>query len=109
MSIVSHGIIRTAERLDRRYRKHTLILETEFETDEGVVRLIDFMPLLGQRSHLVRMVRGDRGSVGMRMNLFLRFDYGCSVPWVTRLFALGWADKRFWFDPQGELKASWRD
>jgi GH15 family glucan-1,4-alpha-glucosidase len=73
------------KRLDRRYRKHTLILETEFETDDGVVTLIDFMPLLRNRSHVVRIVRGDRGRVRMRMSLSLRFDYGSSVPWVTRM------------------------
>jgi GH15 family glucan-1,4-alpha-glucosidase len=73
------------KRLDRRYRKHTLILETEFETDDGVVTLIDFMPLPSNRSHVVRIVRGDRGRVRMRMSLSLRFDYGSSVPWVTRM------------------------
>jgi GH15 family glucan-1,4-alpha-glucosidase len=71
-------------RQERRYREHTLILETEFETEEGVVTLVDFMPMLEKHSHLVRMVRGDRGSVAMKMDLSMRFDYGRSVPWVTR-------------------------
>lgn len=78
--IAADGAVR---RLARRYREHTLILETEIETDQGIVTLIDFMPMLTQGSHLVRMVRGDRGSVAMKMSLFLRFDYGRSVPWVT--------------------------
>jgi GH15 family glucan-1,4-alpha-glucosidase len=73
------------KRVDRRYRKHTLILETEFETEEGVGTLIDFMPLPGEDTHMVRIVRGLRGKVRMQMNLSLRFDYGRSVPWVTRM------------------------
>ena len=69
----------------RAYRKETLILETEFETAEGAVRLIDFMPVRNGASDLVRIVEGVRGRVPMAMELILRFDYGASVPWVTRL------------------------
>jgi GH15 family glucan-1,4-alpha-glucosidase len=69
----------------RAYRKETLILETEFETAEGAVRLIDFMPVRNGASDLVRIVEGVRGRVPMAMALVLRFDYGASVPWVTRL------------------------
>ena len=72
------------KKIDRRYRRHTLILETEFETNEGRVTLIDFMPVLGKSSHMVRLVRGDSGRVPMLMTLCLRFDYGRSVPWTTR-------------------------
>ncbi|WP_119462442.1 glycoside hydrolase family 15 protein [Rhodospirillaceae bacterium SYSU D60014] len=72
-------------RTTRRYRDGTLILETEFETDEGAVTLIDFMPLRGVASDLVRMVVGRRGQVSMRMELVARFDYGALVPWVSRL------------------------
>ena len=68
----------------RRYRPETLILETEFETGEGAVTLIDFMPVRDSKADLVRMVRGRRGRVDMEMELILRFDYGASVPWVTR-------------------------
>ena len=68
----------------RRYRPDTLILETEFETDTGVATLIDFMPVSDGRSDLVRTVVGKRGRVAMEMELILRFDYGASVPWVTR-------------------------
>jgi GH15 family glucan-1,4-alpha-glucosidase len=71
-------------RATRRYRPDTLILETEFETDDGVVALIDFMPLRGHASDLVRLVEGRRGRVPMAMELVLRFDYGAVVPWVTR-------------------------
>ncbi len=67
----------------RAYREHTLILETTFELADGAVRLIDFMPVRGQNSHVVRIVEGICGSVEMRMELALRFDYGRTVPWVT--------------------------
>ncbi len=67
----------------RSYRRDTLILETEFETAEGAVTLIDFMPVRGWHSDLVRMVVGRRGRVAMEMEGVLRFDYGASVPWVT--------------------------
>ena len=68
----------------RRYRPKTLVLETEFETDTGTATLIDFMPLRKGNPEIVRMVRCDRGSVRMCMDLVIRFDYGRSVPWVTR-------------------------
>jgi len=68
----------------RRYRPDTLILETEFETDTGAVTLVDFMPIRGTQSDLVRTLVGRRGRVAMEMELILRFDYGASVPWVTR-------------------------
>lgn len=75
-----------ARRVTRRYRDRTLILETEYETDDGgAVTLIDFMPLRGVASDIVRMAVGRRGQVPMRMELIIRFDYGALVPWVTRL------------------------
>ncbi len=67
----------------RRYRDHTLILETTFEHGDGVVRLIDFMPPRGRHSDVVRILECVRGRVPMRMELALRFNYGCTVPWVT--------------------------
>ncbi len=70
--------------VQRRYRKGTLILETDFETDEGAVRIIDCMPLADGRADLVRIVEGLRGTVAMRMELIIRFDYGSIVPWVQR-------------------------
>jgi len=69
----------------RRYRPNTLILETTIETRSGTAIVIDFMPLRGRNSDVVRLVRGDRGSVEMRTELVLRFDYGSTVPWVSRL------------------------
>jgi len=71
-------------RVRRRYRDGSLILETEFETDEGSVRLIDFMPIGNQHGDVVRIVEGLRGKVAMRMELIIRFDYGSIVPWVRR-------------------------
>ena len=69
----------------RSYRGDTLVLETEFETDDGRVRLIDFMPPRETYPDLVRIVEGVRGRVEMRMELVLRFDYGRIVPWVRNL------------------------
>ena len=72
-------------RVRRAYRRNTLILETTIETADGAVTVIDFMPPRGNHSDLVRIVRGDRGRVRMQNEIVLRFDYGCTVPWVTRL------------------------
>jgi GH15 family glucan-1,4-alpha-glucosidase len=77
----SQGRVRTS----RRYRPHTLILETTFETADGAVRSIDFMPARGIHSDVFRIVEGIRGKVPMRMDLALRFDFGRTIPWVTHL------------------------
>ncbi len=71
-------------RVRRRYWDDTLILETTFETPEGAARLIDFMPMRGECSHLVRLVVGERGRLRFRTQLVVRFGYGAIVPWVTR-------------------------
>jgi GH15 family glucan-1,4-alpha-glucosidase len=73
----------SAYRTRRTYRGETLILETQFETAEGTVALIDFMPVRSSQSDLVRMVIGRSGRVTMESEGVLRFDYGASVPWVT--------------------------
>jgi GH15 family glucan-1,4-alpha-glucosidase len=76
---------RGEEKLGRqRYRQDTMILETEFETATGVVRLIDCMPPHAKFREVVRIVEGVRGSVDMEMALIVRFDYGRTVPWVWR-------------------------
>jgi GH15 family glucan-1,4-alpha-glucosidase len=67
----------------RRYRDHTLILETRFATDDGEVTVIDFMPPRSGHSDLIRIVRGESGQVRMGMELTIRFDYGLSVPWIS--------------------------
>lgn len=69
----------------RRYRPGTLILETDWETDTGAVRLIDFMPPRGKAPDIVRIVEGVRGEVDMSSELVIRFDYGSTVPWVRRM------------------------
>jgi GH15 family glucan-1,4-alpha-glucosidase len=72
-----------AHALSRRYRPGTLVLETDFETTDGVVRLIDFMPQRGEQApQLVRIVEGLQGRVAMRMMLCPRPDYAAIVPWV---------------------------
>ncbi|MFL6242095.1 MAG: glycoside hydrolase family 15 protein [Acidimicrobiia bacterium] len=69
----------------RRYRDQTLVLETEFETPEGAVRIIDFMPIRDQTVDVVRIVEGLRGHVPMQMHLTIRFDYGQTIPWVRNI------------------------
>ena len=72
-------------RRTRRYRKNTLILETEIETADGAAVVIDFMPMRSKgTSHVVRIVSGTRGTVALQTELTMRFDYGSIVPWVTR-------------------------
>ncbi|MDB5368172.1 MAG: glucoamylase [Rhodospirillales bacterium] len=72
-------------RVTRHYRDGTMILVTRFETDDGVVELIDCMPQHDLTSSVLRLVVGISGRVRMAMDLTLRFDYGSSIPWVTRL------------------------
>src|SRR5208283_855034 len=73
------------KRKRRTYRGETLILETEFETAEGVVALIDFMPIHERLNQVdvVRIVEGRAGRAPMHMEAIFRFDYGQLVPWVT--------------------------
>jgi GH15 family glucan-1,4-alpha-glucosidase len=78
-------------KLRRRYRDGTLILETDFVTDEGEVQLIDCMPPRTEAADVVRLVKGKRGKVNMRMQLSIRFDYGAIVPWVRRTQKGIWA------------------
>src|ERR671921_1949463 len=66
----------------RRYRGETLVLESEWDTSEGTVRVVDFMPPRGEAPDVVRIVEGVSGRVRMRTELLLRFDYGHVVPWV---------------------------
>ena len=78
----------------RRYLHDTLVLETTWETDEGAVRVLDFMPPRDELPDLIRIVEGVRGSVRMRSELVIRFDYGHILPWVrnvdgTRLAVAG--------------------
>ncbi|GFM30706.1 glycoside hydrolase family 15 protein [Novosphingobium sp. PY1] len=68
----------------RRYRKDTLILETEFEIDTGKVRITDFMPIRGEAPDIVRIVEGLSGEVALTSELILRFDYGRLHPRVTK-------------------------
>jgi GH15 family glucan-1,4-alpha-glucosidase len=72
-------------RTQRRYRDGTLILETEFETNRGSVKIIDFMPIRTESVDIVRIVEGLGGQVEMSMDLVIRFGYGSVVPWVRRV------------------------
>ncbi len=68
----------------RRYQRDTLIVETDFETESGSVRLIDFMPQRRATSSVVRIVAGLTGRVAMQSELRLRFDYGSLPPWCEK-------------------------
>ena len=67
----------------RRYRGDTLVLETEYVTESGAARVLDFMPPHDRDINVVRIVQGVKGTVRMRMEMTIRFDYGSIVPWVS--------------------------
>jgi GH15 family glucan-1,4-alpha-glucosidase len=69
----------------RRYQGDTLVLETDYRTDDGVVRVVDCMPPRQSDPDVARVVQGVRGRVPMRMELTIRFDYGSIVPWVRHV------------------------
>src|SRR3982751_2613302 len=72
----------TGESSTRRYyRGETLICQTEWDTPDGTVRVIDFMPPRGKAADVVRIVEGLSGRVHVRSELVVRFDYGRIVPW----------------------------
>ncbi|MEV8601182.1 glycoside hydrolase family 15 protein [Streptomyces griseoviridis] len=68
----------------RAYRPGTLVLDTEWETDEGAVRVTDLMPQRDTAPDLIRIVEGVRGKVTVRSTLRLRFDYGSIMPWMRK-------------------------
>src|SRR6476619_5077696 len=68
----------------RRYIPGALVLETEWETDTGVARVTDFMPLRTTHPDVIRLVHGVAGSVEMEMQLIVRFDYGRLVACARR-------------------------
>ncbi len=68
----------------RHYHDGSLVLETQHKTDSGTVLVIDYMPIHTEHSSIVRLVKGIKGTVRMHTDLAIRFDYGVSVPWVTR-------------------------
>ena len=90
LGTTDHGRWLLAPRSDawspgRRYRENTLVLETDWETDGGKARVIDFMPPRGKAPDIVRIVEGLAGEVEMASELVIRYDYGSTLPWVRRL------------------------
>ncbi|HWT24352.1 MAG TPA: glycoside hydrolase family 15 protein [Solirubrobacteraceae bacterium] len=71
-------------RVERRYRPGTLVLETDFHTEDGVLQVVDSMPIRDEAPDVVRVARCLEGRVPVRMELVLRFDFGHIVPWVRR-------------------------
>ena len=84
----------TVRRVQRRYRDQTLVLETDFHTAGGTVRVVDCMPPWEDRTDIVRIVEGLRGRVSMRMELVIRGGYGAIVPWVRRVDGVAARDRR---------------
>ena len=78
----SRGVVR---RTTRRYRPGSLVLETEWETETGVVRIIDAMPPRDRHADLIRRVEGVEGEVEMAMRWVVRFAYGSAIPWVRHV------------------------
>lgn len=73
----------TPRSISRRYAGRSMVLQTDFETSSGAVRVIDFMPVRQGEPDLVRIVEGLRGEVQMHMELVARLDYGSIAPWVS--------------------------
>ncbi|WP_328924277.1 glycoside hydrolase family 15 protein [Streptomyces sp. NBC_00190] len=74
-----------AERCTRRaYADGSMVLESYWETEDGTVKVIDFMPQRDISPDVMRIVEGVSGEVSVRSTLRLRFDYGHVVPWVRR-------------------------
>ena len=93
----------------RRYRPGSMVLETEFTTGSGAVRITDAMAIDSDTPTVARVVEGLRGDVPMRSELTIRFDYGWIVPWVTRheggIAAIAGPDKmrlRSWVENRGK-------
>ncbi|HEY1847550.1 MAG TPA: trehalase-like domain-containing protein, partial [Opitutaceae bacterium] len=84
-----HGFWRIApasgtRSVTRRYRANSLVLETDFETDGGLLRLTDCMPIRQEYPWLVRLATCVRGEVAVHMKLVIRFNYGETLPWVRK-------------------------
>jgi GH15 family glucan-1,4-alpha-glucosidase len=96
-------------KVERRYRPGSMVLETEFYTDSGAVRVTDAMAMDSETPTVARVVEGLRGEVPIRSELGIRFDYGWIVPWVTHhergISAIAGPDKlrlRSWVESKGE-------
>jgi GH15 family glucan-1,4-alpha-glucosidase len=103
-------------KVERRYRPGSMVLETEFTTGSGAVRISDAMAIDSPTPTVARVVEGLRGEVPMRSELVIRFDYGWIVPWVTRhergIAAIAGPDKlrlRSWVEHRGEGYATVAD
>jgi GH15 family glucan-1,4-alpha-glucosidase len=70
--------------VSRRYEPGTAILATTWETESGALEVLDFMAVRSDDPHVIRIVKGLRGTVEVQSEMIFRFDYGTVVPWVTR-------------------------
>ncbi|MGX5680423.1 glycoside hydrolase family 15 protein [Schumannella luteola] len=69
----------------RRYREGTFILESRWETPDGVIEVVDLMPHGDRRADVIRRVRGISGEVAVEQVLRVRFDYADSIPWMRQV------------------------
>ncbi|WP_052230231.1 glycoside hydrolase family 15 protein [Streptomyces sp. CT34] len=92
----------------RRYRGDSLVLESEWDTPSGTVRVIDFMPPRDGAPQVIRIVEGVSGRVPVRSELRMRFAYGKVVPWIRsvdgRALAVAGPDA-IWLDAQASATA----
>ena len=72
----------TVTSVSRRYRENTLVLETDFTTEDGTIRVTDCMPIREGHPEVIRQVEGIKGTVDVSMCMAIRLGYGCTVPWV---------------------------
>ncbi|MCL4448443.1 MAG: glycoside hydrolase family 15 protein [Actinobacteria bacterium] len=68
----------------RSWAGDSLVLQTDWVSETGSVRVIDCMPIRETHPEVVRLVEGVSGTVPMRMELVMRFGFGSVVPWVHR-------------------------
>jgi GH15 family glucan-1,4-alpha-glucosidase len=66
------------------YVPDTFVLETVHHGAKGTVKVTDLMPVGDGRADVIRRVEGLSGTLRMRHEWVVRFDYGKVQPWVTR-------------------------
>ncbi|MDO5533738.1 MAG: glycoside hydrolase family 15 protein [Propionibacteriaceae bacterium] len=73
------------EVVDRRYVGRSFVLETLWQTPDGLARVTDFLPPSTDHADLIRRVECVEGSVTVEHDLVMRFEYGTRTPWTRRV------------------------
>ena len=68
----------------RSYVEGTFTLVTRWVTPTGEIDVIDLMPHGDRRADVVRRIVGVSGTVDVRQELRIRFDYGAAMPWMRQ-------------------------